>query len=63
MVKVFEQCCETRCLLCLCDGMLMEGGETVVETAFTEIEVRSRREEAEGLEGERGERERERERA
>ena len=62
MVEVLEQCCETRCLLCLCDGMLMESRETVVEASLPKVEVRSGREKAEGL-GEGGrERERERER-
>ena len=42
-MKVLEKSSETRCFLHLCDGMQMEGGQTIVNTALSKIEIRPRR--------------------
>jgi hypothetical protein len=43
VVKILEKSSETRSLLHLCDGMQVEGGQAVVNTALSKIKVRPRR--------------------
>ena len=42
-MKVLEKSSETRSFLHLCDGMQMKGGQAVMNTALSKIEIRPRR--------------------
>ena len=42
-MKILEKSSETRSFLHLSDGMQMEGGQAVVNTALSKIKVRPRR--------------------